>query len=270
MNNIFSELLRPIHGVSQGSPLSPILFILYASDISQPNHIFMFLSQFADDIAIWAAGKDFLITNNRLQPYLDKLNKLCKLWRMRLKPGKTKVMNFWKGKQQIKNCSLTMNGHKLEIVEKTRFLGLLLDYNLNFKNHFEELLNSIKGLYIKLLNLKSKNFKVTSRTIINLYKTFIRNLFEYGNSATCFLNKSNLQNLEQIQLNILLFALNIQKGIKNDIIRKSVNVVTIQDRIIILRKGQLKKAISNNPDIEKFINTTAFKGSNAPLYVLDA
>ena len=72
-----------------------------------------------------------------------------------------------------------------------------------------------------MLNLKSKNFKVTSRTIINLYKTFIRSRSEYGNSATCFLNKSNLLNLDQIQLNILRFALNIQKGIKNDIIGKS-------------------------------------------------
>ena len=54
----------------------------------------MFLSQFADDIAIWATEKDFLTTNNRLQPYLDKLNKSCKVWRIRLNPGKTKVMNF--------------------------------------------------------------------------------------------------------------------------------------------------------------------------------
>ena len=90
LNNIFSELLRPIHGVSPGSPLSPILFILYVSDIPQLNHKFTFLSQFADDFAIWASEKDFLITNNRLQPYLDKLNKWCKVWRIRLNPGKTK------------------------------------------------------------------------------------------------------------------------------------------------------------------------------------
>ena len=99
LNDIFSELLSPTLCVPQGSLLSPILFILYVSDIPQPNHKFIFLSEFADDIAIWAAAKDFLITNKRLQPYLDKLNRWCKVCRIRLNPGKTKVINFWKGKQ---------------------------------------------------------------------------------------------------------------------------------------------------------------------------
>ena len=190
------------------------------------------------------------------------------VWRIRLNPGKTKVITFWKGKQQIKNCNLNMNCHKLEVLEKAKFLGLLLDFNLNLKDRFEELLNSTKGLYIKLLNLKSKNFKVTPHTINYLYKTFLRSLIEYGNSATCFLNKSNLVNLEQLHLNVLRFALNIQKGIKNDI-RKSANITIIQERIITLGKRWLKKAISNNPDITQFINTTAFKGSKTPLYILD-
>ena len=31
----------------------------------------MSFSQFVDDIAIWAAEKDFLITNKKLQPHLE-------------------------------------------------------------------------------------------------------------------------------------------------------------------------------------------------------
>ena len=39
----------------------------------------MLLSQFADDIAVWAVGKDFLVTNKRLQLCLDKLNRWSKV-----------------------------------------------------------------------------------------------------------------------------------------------------------------------------------------------
>ena len=88
------------------------------------------------------------------------------MWKIRLNPGKTKVTNFGKGKQQTKNCDLSMNDHKLEVVDK-------IDYNLNFGNHFREILNSTKGFYVKLFSLKSMNFKLTPPTIINLYKTFI-------------------------------------------------------------------------------------------------
>ena len=83
------------------------------------------------------------------------------------------MINFWKDKHQIKNCDLHMNDHKIEIVDKTRLLGLLLYYDLTFGNHIEEILNTTKGLYVKFLSLKSMNFRLTPSTIANLYKTFI-------------------------------------------------------------------------------------------------
>ena len=56
---------------------------------------------------------------------------------------------------------------------------------------------------------------------------------------------------------------------ENDVIRKSSNVLSIQERIVTLGKKWFKKAISNNPNIAQFVRNTAFKGSNTLLYILD-
>ena len=54
INEQLCDPITSIHGVAQGSPLSPILFILYVSDIPQALDVQVNLSQFPDDIAIWA------------------------------------------------------------------------------------------------------------------------------------------------------------------------------------------------------------------------
>ena len=64
IENIKSDLFTPKHEVPQGSPLSPILFIIYVSDIPQPvNTQATTLSQFADDIALWSYGRNTLCLN---------------------------------------------------------------------------------------------------------------------------------------------------------------------------------------------------------------
>ena len=66
----------PKHGVPQGSPLSLILFIIYVSDIVQPeNRQVTTLSQFADDAALWAYGRNTIMSQYKIQKHLDKIIK---------------------------------------------------------------------------------------------------------------------------------------------------------------------------------------------------
>ena len=72
-----SDPINAIHGAPQGSPFSPILFILYVSDIPQPLDAHVNLSQFADDIAIWAHAPGICSINLRLQKYLNQILTWC-------------------------------------------------------------------------------------------------------------------------------------------------------------------------------------------------
>ena len=94
INDQLSDPIIPINGVPQGSPLSPILFIPYVSDIPQPLDAQVNLSQFADDIAIWAQAPGIRSINLRLQKYLNQILTWCDRWKIKLNPGKTHLINF--------------------------------------------------------------------------------------------------------------------------------------------------------------------------------
>ena len=94
INDQLSDPITPIHGVPQGSPLSPILFILYVNDIPQPLDAQVNLSQFADDIAIWAQAPGIRSINLRLQKYLNQILTWCDRRRIKLNPVKTHLIFF--------------------------------------------------------------------------------------------------------------------------------------------------------------------------------
>ena len=62
INDQLSDPITPIHGVFQDCPLSLILFVLYVCDIPQPLDAQVNLSQFPNDIEIWARLQVFVVS----------------------------------------------------------------------------------------------------------------------------------------------------------------------------------------------------------------
>ena len=137
-NDQLTDPITLIHGVHQGSPISPTLFILYVSDFPQPPDAQVNLSQFADDIAIWAQAPGIRSINLRFQKYLNQILTWCDRWRIKLNPGKTHLINFSQRKV-IKDTSITMYGHPLKVTDSAKFLGVHIDNHLNMKQHVEHI-----------------------------------------------------------------------------------------------------------------------------------
>ena len=113
-NNQLCNPITPIHGVPQPSSLSPILFILYVSNISQPLDAQVNFSQFADGIAFWTQVPGIFSINLRLQKYLNKILTWYDRWKIKLNPTKTYLINFSQRKV-ITDTSISIYGHPLKV-----------------------------------------------------------------------------------------------------------------------------------------------------------
>ena len=73
-----SHVVRLFAGTPQGSPLSPLIYILYVNDYPQSIQDECSLSQFADDTALWTAAYTKAFAIRKLQEALNTLEAWCR------------------------------------------------------------------------------------------------------------------------------------------------------------------------------------------------
>ena len=86
----------------QGSVLSPLLFFMYANDISvDPMNNQVKISQFADDLGMWTFGPYATYVQYRIHKTLSALEKWCSKWRIKLNAKKTQLIVLKKNGRHI-------------------------------------------------------------------------------------------------------------------------------------------------------------------------
>ena len=121
-------------GVPQGSVLGSLLFLMYINDLpSCAKHSTTRL--FADDCVLYrriTSCQD----NTTLRKDLDALLTWEHKWLMEFNPSKCQVIRITNKRQPIPT-TYTIHGHKLEVVESAKYLGVHLDSNINFNTHID-------------------------------------------------------------------------------------------------------------------------------------
>ena len=151
VNGFLSNQINPKVGVSRGSVLSPLLFLIYVNHLPTPHHKQNSLSHFTDDTAQWAFSLNIRFVAKFLQQDLLNSAMWYAKWRIKLNPEKTKVIIFSRSVLARKTePNLKLYGETLNVYPQVKFLGITFDSQLNFRKHFEDILDRCNARHRRL------------------------------------------------------------------------------------------------------------------------
>ncbi|EAQ90773.1 hypothetical protein CHGG_02708 [Chaetomium globosum CBS 148.51] len=186
-----TEDIPVIAGVPQGSPLSPILFILYIASLYQAlktAHPLVSIVGFADDTNLLAFGKNPDANTQQL----EKAWKTCLQWAgtrgMAFAAQKCELIHFNKGRRQWENpVALAHPGASgystVKPVESARFLGVWLDWKLSWRAHHQAVERKLKTQDFALSRIAAKTWGPSLSRAREVYVKCIRSAIAYGASS---------------------------------------------------------------------------------------
>lgn len=226
-----SQKKESVLGVPQGSVLGPLLFVIYINDLHRAlNNCFVNL--FADDTLISVSGQNYLEIVNILNGELNVLYKWLCQNRLKLNSAKTKCMVLGSAGncKKFHNLDLTLsiNDVPIEFVNEIKYLGVILDPQLNFSVHVDYL---CKKLGKKIGFFSRISYCVSKWTKMLIYKTIILPHFAYCSSLLISCNKEEVRKLQVQQNKIMRILLNCSKYTPIDYMLETLNWLNVEKNI---------------------------------------
>lgn len=184
-------------GVVQGSCLGPLLFIIFVNDIPSIFSKSVFTKIFADDLKLYTRIISFL-DEFALQHNLNLLVKWSELWQLPISFGKCIAMliSMLNQNQLHSLTPFFLNTTPLRYATNIKDLGVIIDNNLQFKEHINHIVHKASCRSSLILKcFQSRNIDLLRRAFI----VYVRPLLEYNSPVWSPHNVGEIKALESVQ-----------------------------------------------------------------------
>ena len=149
VNNVNSSTQNIKYGFPQGSVLGPLLFLLYIDDLG--NFCDSTPTLFADDTCVIAKGTSPAQLEQQLNHELKQIAAWTNANNLTINPSKTYALVIF----PFTNLNLFYNHHRIDVVGTVKYLDIILDNQLLFKQHIKMLESKLSRYVGILFKLKS-------------------------------------------------------------------------------------------------------------------
>ena len=212
-------------GVPQGSVLGPLLFLLYINDLpnvcKSADPIL-----FADDTNLFMNGSNLIDLQTEINSELLEISTWLKINKLSLNVSKTHHMIFTTKRKDKPSVALSIEGHSIDEVDNTKFLGIYLDNKMNWKKHITYISGKVArgiGLIIKARKM------LTSDALLTLYYSFIFPYLSYCNHIWGCTYQTNLKQLVVQQKRIIRVIAGMKYRDPTESAFKDLNVIKFLD-----------------------------------------
>ena len=194
VNNSESQEMPVTSGVPQGSVLGPTLFIFFINDL--PSISTVQTKIFADDTKAYSRIENQQDQEN-LQQTIDLMHDWTEKWQLHFNETKCKILHLGHNNQKF-NYFIGKDSNRIKLEETTleKDLGVHVDKDLTFEQHIDKITKKAASKCARIL----KNFTYRSQDVlVPIFKTIVRPILEYANSAWSSGLRKNINEIEKIQ-----------------------------------------------------------------------